>query len=172
MVALLYSHRIIDTEAGMLPASHVSYYLVVYLEGVEQQLEHPFLPVFQGAVLVDIWDVNKVSGLCENSFRYDSVNVRMKMDKIAERLHCPNHGRHSIAAVNFKPENVADGLIRCPAELAEKFTVVAKKNSQPFRNGKNPLPMRHICQYLNFQAMRKQKGAFLVAGRATRTLTT
>jgi hypothetical protein len=58
--------------------------------------------------------------LRKNALRHDCVNMGIKVDQVSERRYGPHHGGHSAIAVNFKPENVADSIIRRPAELAQE----------------------------------------------------
>jgi len=154
----------------MFPRAHVARGLVVNFEGIQKKAEHTFAPESLSLMLPDVWYGNKVAGIRENSLRYDSMNMRVPVDKISKSLHGPDHCRHAAVPFNLKPEHIADSVVCRPAEFTEKFPVVAKIDPQPFRDGKDPLTVRHIGKHLLVKAMSEHKGAFLVAGGAAGAL--
>jgi len=154
----------------MFPRAHVARGLVVNLESIQKKAEHAFPPEFLSPVLPDVWYGNKMAGIRKNALRHDCVNVRVPVDKVAEGLYGPDHCRHAAVAFNLKPEHIADSVVCRPAEFTEKFPVVAKIDPQPFRDGKDPLTVRHIGKHLLIKAMSEHKGAFLVAGGAAGAL--
>jgi len=69
-------------------------------------------------------------------------------------------------AVNRKSVTVANGLSCRTAAPAEQFPVVAKKYSQPFGDGKHPLPVRYGCEYFLVQLMPWKLRPFPATGEA------
>jgi hypothetical protein len=101
--------------------------------------------------------MHEMAGLRENAFGDDRMYVTMKMNEIAEGLNGADHCGNTAVAVDFQSVYVTYRFPGSTAELAQKAPVESEINPQPFRNGKNPLPMRHVGKHFIFETMGKQQ---------------
>jgi hypothetical protein len=108
-------------------------------------------------------NVNKMAVLREHALRHDRVDMTVPVDEVAERLNRAYHCRNAAITVDFKPENIADGIVCRPAELSQKLPVESKIHPQPFRYREYPLPVRYLGKNFILKPVCKQQGPLLVA---------
>ncbi len=82
---------VVDAEAGMPPGSHqIDRFLINLILG-QKQSENISLPLCQQAMCVDAGETDKHPVVCESAVGDDGMNVRMKVDQLAEGLDPRNH---------------------------------------------------------------------------------
>ena len=118
-------HAVINTEAGVLPASHLLGRLWIELALSDKQLEDVFLPNLEQQLLVDPRQAQERAVRGEDAVSGNSMDVRMEVDEFSESLNAGDHAGDDIATTEHLPINLNGGLPSGAGQFAEQPAVVA-----------------------------------------------
>ena len=159
-------HALVNAEAGMLPRAHLFNDLMGNQPLVEEQFEHLVLPKFQERLNRESRQGNERPIWRKYPVANNRVDVRMPMRQLPESLDIRHHPRNDIVPTKNRLIHLQDHVVGEFRELSKEYTVEAKINPEPFRNGENELPVRNRGKDLFTDVHRKFKNTFLMAGRA------
>jgi hypothetical protein len=172
MIISLYAHTGIYVKTWVFPCQHRLDGVQVKQALVKEKIEYFSPPDFlsQLKLQTEKGYGNKMSVRGEHPLGDYCMDVRVPVDKIAERLHSPDHSVQASFIVYLTLHDFAYSFVSQSTEIAEKASGEPKINSQPFGNGKYPLPVWDFGHNFVKQPVSENQSPLLVAWGAASAL--
>jgi len=161
---------VVDAEAGVGPAAHLVHGRLVDFLGRQEQVEDLGLPCREQAAGVELGQADERPIGQEPAVGGNRVDVRMKMDQLAEGLNARDQPGDQIVPAEHVANHFDHAFPSGAGQFAEQAPVVAEDQAEPFGDGEDQLPVGNGLADGVGNRVGGQQGAFLMATGAQAAL--